>query len=198
MIPGIENGVNKHFEQSIMLDSIDDAEDMFVIAKERLLHVNKWHQVAGGISAVFTLTDKQGNELHRHAHKGDYVRIKIPGPGNSTGGGYDWVRIESIRYDDYPDTSVEQLWLELRPTSSPLSNDDTTAHFFDGSASSIFIIERAHARLVASYYGVNEKANTETGSISEDVRNVIVSTTAIAGGSAMQWNALLKGFIELD
>ncbi len=196
MAHDIQEGVNKHFEQSIVLDSMDDAEDMFVIAKERLLNVNDWHELGGEMSASFMLTDKQGKEVHRHAHKGDLVKIKIPGPGNAAGDGYDWVSVERIRYDDYPDNAAEQLVLELKPAASPLSAENTTAHFFDEHASSIFVLERIKTKLKASYYGVHEKPNTEPDSLIDKGRNLLVATTAIAGGSALQWNALLKGIIE--
>lgn len=196
MANDIREGVNKHFEQSIVLDSMDDAEDMFVIAKERLLDVNEWHDIGGEMSASFTLTDKQGKELHRHAHKGDLVRIKIPGPGNAPGGGYDWVSVERIMYEDYPDDAAEQLILELKPAASPLSAENAPAHFFDEAASSIFVLERINNKLKASYYGLNEKPNTEPDNWADKGRNLLVAATAIAGGSALQWNALLKGIID--
>lgn len=198
MTPETQQGVNKHFEQSVVLDSIDDAEDLFVIAKERLLDVNEWHKAAGALSAVFTVTDRTGKELHRHAHKGDQIKIKIPGPGNAEGEGYDWVTVEHIRYDDYPDESAERLMLELKPSPSPLTPDDSIAHFFDKDASSVFVIERVNTKIKAIYYGLNEKPNTEPDSPIDKGRNLLVATTAIAGGSSLQWNALLKGFLETD
>ena len=95
-VPGQERGAQKDLKESVTLENVDDAEDLFLVAKEKLLDVNNWHKVAEGSSAAFILTDTHGSEVHRPAHTGDYIKIKIPGPANSAGDGFDWVHIEKI------------------------------------------------------------------------------------------------------
>src|SRR5690606_27189950 len=134
MVPGQEKGMQKNLKQSVTLETIDDAEEMFLVAKDRLTNVNQWYETAGEKGAKFTLTDHHGKELDRHAHIGDYIKIEIPGPGNKQGDGFDWVHIDKIRYDDYPDDGTESMALMVRPCPSPLHQDGETAHFFSEDA----------------------------------------------------------------
>ncbi|HYD20733.1 MAG TPA: hypothetical protein VEB40_04600, partial [Flavipsychrobacter sp.] len=68
LVPEQKGGVQKNIRHDVVLDSIDDAEELFVIAKDRLLNVSQWQQTAASASAEFQLTDKYGNELGRPAH----------------------------------------------------------------------------------------------------------------------------------
>ena len=78
-------GIKKDLEESVSFDTLEDAEDMFVLAKQRLLHVNDWHRVSQTIKSGFRLVDDHGHPLHRSAHRGDLICIDIPGPGSPTG-----------------------------------------------------------------------------------------------------------------
>lgn len=196
MIPKQEKGAHKDLKESITLENVDDADDLFVLAKERLLDINNWHKLSGGLSAEFILTDNHGKEAHRPAHTGDYIKIKIPGPGNETGDGYDWVHIEKILYDDYPDANGEAMSMQVRPAPSPLHKEET-AHFFKEDATSTFNIER-HGRIVlVHYHGRNEVPNTDAGGVINAARNVAVAIGGIMGLSDMQWQKLIKGLIEI-
>ena len=197
-IPDQRHGAKKDLKHSFTAESVDDAEEFFIIAKDRLLDVNKWDKTADSASATFCLTDHQGRELHRKAHKDDYIRINIPGPGAETGGGYDWVRIEAIVYDDYPDENSESIVMQVRPAQSPVDGHPSVAHFFTDEATSTFDIERHGKMLIARYYGRNEIPNTDTESVTDTIRNTAVAAGAMLGLSEVQWGGLLRGFISFD
>lgn len=195
LVPQQYTGPAKDFEHQVLAESAEDAADWFVDAKDRMLDVNKWKDYATAFSAAFRLTDAHGKEVNRRAHKGDHIKIDIPGPGPAAGGGYDWVLVEAIEYDDYPDDDRETFAMRVHPVADPANSNGDVAHFFSEQASSTFVIERIGTQLRASYHGRNETLNTDAG-ILDKVRNSLVGMTAWAGMSDAQWNSLIKGFIE--
>lgn len=197
-VPPQEQGTHKTHKHSITTEDIEDAEDFFLIAKDRLLDINGWGTLAGAASASFQLTDLHGHEAHRKAHTGDHIRINIPGPGSQTGDGYDWVRIETIAYDDYPDESSESITMRVRPSANPTGEAGDVAHFFKDAATSTFIVERHGKILAAHYYGRNEVPNTAADSLMDKARNVAVATGAMLGLSDVQWKNLVKGLLDFD
>lgn len=126
----VENSVR----HSIVVASIEDAEDFFVYAKNDLLSVNKWKQYCPSLRVSFELTNNNGYVLHRHAHTGDNVRM-------ATEAGNYKLHIDSIVYDDYPDADTESI-------SILISGD---AHFS-------LAIERSGTHLSAEYIGEEELA----------------------------------------
>ena len=44
LIPDHQQGLEKNLEHTIICDSIEEAEDCFVDAKERLMDVNNWNK----------------------------------------------------------------------------------------------------------------------------------------------------------
>jgi hypothetical protein len=197
-IPEHEHGAKKTLKHSYSAESVEDAEELFIVAKDKLLDVNNWNRTAVSVSADFELTDPHGKLLNRKAHKGDYIKINLPAPGSKTGEGYDWVRIEQITYDDYPDEHTESIMMQVRPASAPTNENEDVAHFFKDDATSSFIIERHGKLLTVHYYGRNEIPNTEAENTMDVVRNAAVAAGAIIGLSDVQWNNLIKGFLSFD
>src|SRR5688500_20159820 len=103
IIPPQHEGGKKDIEHHVTAIDNDDARKLFVIARNRLLDVNRWHELVGVLSAKFILTDANGKEVHRTAEVGDYFKIDLPGPGSAEGKGFDWVYIEAI--DDKSDST---------------------------------------------------------------------------------------------
>lgn len=194
--PEQQEGVKKDLEESIVLETQDDAEDMFVIAKNRLLNVNQWQQYGGEGSASFKLTDNKGNPVTRTAHKGDHIKINIPGPDSSEGN--DWVVIEAIQYDDYPDTNMEILAIRVRTCAKPGHDTEAADHFFKAGATSTFGVQRRGSKVIATYNGRNEQPNTDADKMIDKARNTVVAVGAMLGLSDVQWEKLIKGFIELE
>lgn len=137
--------INKLFEYRTAMDSIDDAEDLLVIAKERMLHINQWHEHSPLLHNVFSLTDKQGKLLHRSAHKNDLVKITTEQENPAV-----WLYISQIVYDDYPDTSTEAFSVALRYTSSPPDKDTGAFSTQNTDEEMVLMIERHSGILSAS------------------------------------------------
>lgn len=104
-------------EYSISMQHFDDAEDMFVIAKNRLFNIYDWHLTAGLTEAAFQIVDIHGHEIRRNAHKNDMVKLE---QGNSA---TVFMSVTAIVYDDYPDANTETISMELAPVAS-LTNDE--------------------------------------------------------------------------
>src|SRR5687768_357046 len=102
-IPGQEEGVQITAKTVATLNNSEEAEMLFRSAKEKLLHVNQWHDIAKGMSAEFRLIDASGKATAEVPQKEYYFKIDIPGPGSAAGKGYDWVRIEDIETKENED-----------------------------------------------------------------------------------------------
>lgn len=196
-IPEQQAGAHKEFQHSVKLEDEDAADAFFVTAKDRLLHVNDWERLCGTPSAAFQLTDAAGQDVQRAAKTGDCIKITIPGPTTSAGAGHDWVQVENIVYDDYPDENKELVTMTVRPAANPQAGTgEETAHFFTDAATSNFIVERRHSRVTAYYYGRNEVTNTETDHLGDTVRNFVVGTGAKLLSSKTQWEGLITGLLS--
>lgn len=95
-------------EYSVSTRSLEDAEDLFIVAKERLLDINDWQNEQN-----YTLTDSHKHKLHRNAHTGDFVKI------NSFPEGL--LIINKIQYDDYPDIAGESITMFMSTANDPES-----------------------------------------------------------------------------
>ena len=195
--PQQKHGISKDFEEILVCETLEEAEEAFVGAKERLLQVNGWQEMSKTIKSQFQVVDEEGRELHRKAHKDDYIRIDIPAPGSKAGEGSDWVRVDALEYDDYPDDNRELIAMRLRPADNPANRDSSIAHFFSEASSSTFIIERTDKVITAKYHGRNEVPNTGTEALGDKMRNVVVAVGAMLGFSDVQWKGLLKGFLDV-
>ncbi len=176
--------------------SEDDARSVFSMAANRLAHVNTWEKICGPLSAKFELTDEHGNPVQREVRPGDHFKIDVPGPGPSAGDGYDWVRVEEIDDRRNPNASEEHLVIRVRPAPSPINKESDTAHFFDEKATSSFVVKRQGTLVRSEVHGRNEVPNASIEKNSDKVRNAVVGSGAIAGGSKPQWKSLVKGLLD--
>jgi hypothetical protein len=195
-IPKQLQGESSDVEDHVDTSTTRQAHSTWVDASRRMLNINQWQEISGPLSAVFKLTDEHGNEVDRLAKPGDYLRINIPGPGTTTGDGYDWVRIESI--DDKPDPAgnQESLIMRVRPAPSPVNREPDVAHFFDEAATSTFMVERYDLRIIASVHGRNELPNKDVGRTTDKLRNTVVANVATSGMAAYQWSLLTQGILK--
>jgi len=139
---GYMKTVDNVLRHSIVAPSKEDAEDLFVYAKNSLLSTNSWKHYSHATNTSFELTNNNGYVLHRHAHTGDNIRISIPG------GAVYQLHIDSIIYDDYPDADTESITMYLNPVSGAEINHD--------SIFCTLAIERAGTHLVSVCTGVEE------------------------------------------
>jgi len=168
-----------------------EAQALFDKASKRLLSVNEWEKYAG-ISS-FQLIDAHGVRAERTAETGDFIRIDIPGPGTHVGMGYDWVRIEDIKFLSEDEQQV--LSVIVRPCHHPMDKEGPTAHFFKDTATSTFVIRKFGLVVTAEEHGRNEVPNTDQGSFLDKSRNFFVGIAAKIGLSYPQWKSLVKGLL---
>lgn len=171
------------------------AAAIFERAVRRLQNINGWGNLCGALSSDFQLVDKLGEEVDGPASVGLYIRIDIPGPGNSVGKGYDWVLIEQMEDVQLSD-SQEVFFMRARPAGHPLQKHAGTAHFLREEATSSFVITRDGEEVTATVYGRNEVPNTEANDTVDKLRNAVIGAGGAIGISKLQWKALVKSLLE--
>jgi hypothetical protein len=195
-IPHHNVGNKLDTDETVSVDSLQEAQQLFKLATERLLDVNCWGKISGPLSATFILTDEGGRLINGPAQPGNHFKIDIPGPGPKSGRGYDWVKVEALDDERNPGGNEESLTLRVRPSPDPAKSGADTAHFFKDYATSSFRVERKGNKITASVHGRNEIPNTETDQTSDKIRNAVVGTGAVAGISSTQWKALVHGLLN--
>ena len=168
---------------------------IFERAVSRLQNVNEWGKLCGALSSEFQLVDKLGEEVEAPANVGMYMRIDIPGPGNSVGKGYDWVLIEQME-DVRLNDRQQVFFIRARPTGHPLQKHAGTAHFLRDEATSSFVITRDGEEVTATVYGRNELPNTDAQETKDKIRNAVIGAGGAIGISKLQWKALVKSLLE--
>jgi hypothetical protein len=190
-VPEQQKGSEIDAVESRTFGTMTEAANFFATACSRLLNINDWGNIAGMSS--FRLFDQHGAEVSRTGQEGDYIRIDIPGPGPRSGDGYDWVRIEEIVHVN--DGEEEFISIRVRPSAKPLAEEDSPAHFLKADATSTFIVRRQRIVVSAEEHGRNEMANTDTESIIDNGRNMLVGGAAKLGMSYPQWKLLVQGIM---
>ena len=193
IIPTQKEGNKLDCFESVELTTTELANEAFSIASKNLLDINDWHRIAEIPAAVFKLVDSQGVELQRPLHLHDYIKIDIPGPGLPRTKGFDWVNVVHMESKDLSEFKILSISLKPCPDPTDPENNDT-AHFFEGIATSTLIVEQRNNSLLFQYAGRNEVLNTENSHLVDNVRNFMVGLGAIIGASYPQWKALIKGF----
>jgi predicted NUDIX family phosphoesterase len=176
LVPQQQQGLKLDIEHHITAVTAEDAEYLFVDAKDRLLDINNWNKHCPEMGTELRLTDSHGLGVGRHARKGDLVRIDIPGKGPTHPGGFNWVLVEAIEYDDYPDLSMESFAVRVRTATDPLTKQNITL-IPDDDTTSTFVIERRGVKLYASFHGRNGAGNNDHI-------------------SANEWECLVKAFLK--
>jgi hypothetical protein len=194
-VPKQVKGKQSDNEACVVVDDPQSAGLHFSQVKERLLNVNQWKDISGPQSASFVVHNERGEPLDRQVQVGDYIRIKIPGPGLSTGNGYDWVKVLDIT--ESRDGDTEQVTMMVKPSDNPQNSTSETAHFFDESATSTFIVKREGRTLTAEVHGRNEETNKEITQTIDKLRNTLVAAGATTVFSDIQWRKLAESLVKL-
>lgn len=185
-----------HDTESRILFKQDLIPLKFEILRERFLSINKWEDYCGKEFAAFKLYDFNGHPVDREPQKGDFIRIDIPGPGESEAKGYDWVEITDICF--YQDSFSESISMICRPSRNPENKKSRhVAHFYSAASSSTFMISRNPAHLKAAVYGRNERPNFNANFFNV-MRNLATAAGGMAGAAKIQWKQLTDGFLNLD
>jgi hypothetical protein len=168
----------------------------FDILKQRFFSVSRWKSYCGEGFAAFKLYDSKGNIAERPPQKGDFMRIDIPGPGETEAKGYDWVEVTDICFQE--DNYSESILITCRPSINPQDRKNShIAHFYSSIATSTFMIVRTPTHLKAAVYGRNETPNFNAGYI-DVIRNLMVAVGGMMGISKVQWKKLTDGFLDFE
>lgn len=196
IVPEQKTGKEIDATASILLANDTVAREYFTTAVNRLQTVSEWSSLAGDPSAEFTLTDPEGNIVDRPIQKGDYLKIKVPGPGNPGGEGFDWVTVEEIEIMSSED--MNRYAFRVRPARSPGQTQGDVAHFYSEDATSTFSITREKNVVTAAIFDRNTKPNTESDTIAGKVRDTLVGAAGIVAFSHIQWQNLVNGILKRD
>ncbi|WP_185289189.1 hypothetical protein [Chryseobacterium lactis] len=168
----------------------------FEILKKRFFMVHQWQNYCGKAFASFELYNFNGNPVERQPQKGDFIRINIPGPGETEAKGYDWVEITNICY--FQDIHSENIAMTCTPSRDPKNGKNShIAHFYSCRATSTFIISRNETHLKAAVYGRNETPNFNANGL-DILRNIMVAAGGIMGIAKIEWKQLTDGFLDFD
>jgi hypothetical protein len=196
IVPPHVSGVQTNTESFKEFETEQEAKDFYLIARERLLDINHWQDIAGKATASFQVTDRNGKALTREVQKGDHLKIDIPGPGSSSGEGYDWVKVEAVENNNTADSQWTAI--RVRPATNPLNDNKDVAHFFSDETTSTFIVWQEGMKVTAAVYGRNEKPNTDTQASIDTIRNSAIAAGAISGFSKVQWKSLVNGLVAKE
>ena len=194
IVPAHHTGKKIEAEASVNFKNDIDAKLFYNEARQRLLHINSWHKIAGIASAEFQLTNKNGEEINRDAAKSDYIKIDVPGPGSKEGEGYDWVLIEELK--EINEEDLQSIAFRVRPSANPSGNQEHVAHFYDDSATSCFIVTRNKASVSSYIIDSNVTPNDDTKSLTDKIRHTFIGMIAINSFSKFQWQQLAQGLVK--
>ena len=194
VVPAQHSGQSSFTYSHIECRNNSHANECYRIATERLVHVNRWNEYAGKVTASFQLFDETGNAINRPVKKNDYLRINIPGPKNPDEGG-DWVQVQQMGEKS---TGEQQLtFITVQSCANPLTSSTGPTHFFDQPATSTFVIFRKQLNVIAAVFGRNEHANEKSSNIFTRIRNWFVYIGAQLGLANLQWKALTHGLLHV-
>lgn len=197
-IPGVPSQKNGKFHDTtseLQCNTIIEAQKKFDLLQNRLLDVNLWSDFFNQ-TTTFTLTDSDGQLVHRKTQKGDCIKIKIPGPQNLLGDGWDWVKIKKIDTENYDDD--QRLLMNCSPCADPTIQSNSTAHFYTDQASSSFLVTRNNLKLTAEIHGRNEVWNINSGTVINRIRNGLIAGAAVIGIAKIQWKLLANKLINFN
>lgn len=172
LVPRYEEGVAIDLDYGVVAETIDDAEDWFVDAKDSMLDINKWAAKLAPRLEVH-LADHSGKRVNRSVHKGDLVCL-CDGENNK-----EWVVVEALEYDDYPDEASETFAIRLHAVTG-LGMPAVQGAIHDAGSATL-VIERNGAEIAALYHWRDEAGGNHSlwTTINEE-----------------QWLMIIRSFIE--
>ena len=162
--------------------------------KERLYAVNTWRELNDSIRADFQVCDPSGRKVYRRPHKGDYIRIDLPGPGSPAGGGYDWVRVADLAEED---GLAPWASLTVMPAADPRGQGTDIAHFYAEGATNTFVVRRIGNCILVEVHGRNERPNVTEGGRLDRLRNEAVALAGKVGLGKVQWKDWTDGMVSV-
>lgn len=182
-------------EYSLSLRDIDEANDIFLLAKDRLLDVNDWNTLFEGNDYNILLTDAKGNKLHRNARVNDKIQISaVNGRGIKSDM---WVQVSQVQYDDFPDINSESISMLLMISFSPSGNgidlDDEQAE-----QSMETIIIRRENNNVTAHCNIGNELPEEEDEVPDAHINRNIELHPVLSIPKTHLKQLLRGFVAVE
>lgn len=171
LVPHHTGGAETDIVYTTMTDMVEEAEDLFVDAKNHLLNVARWSEYAGLHHVRFALADSHRQIVKHKARRADHILIDT-GEQGKPHEEHDAYTIDALEYDDYPDDNLETFAIRMHPSDAATdSNEEGTA---------TIVIERNGLKVSAIYHGRNNATTNELWH----------------GLNRAHWEALMRGLIE--
>lgn len=171
LVPHHTGGQETDIAYTTTTDLVEEAEDLFVDAKNRLMDVGRWAAFATLAHVRFALADSHRQTVKRKARRADHILIDTGAPGTPHEE-HDAYIIDALEYDDYPDNNYETFAIRMHASDATEDNNE------EGSAT--IVIERSGLNVSAIYHGRNKAAANELWH----------------GLNHADWQALVRGLIE--
>lgn len=191
MEPQVKGGYHDSVE-NIYFKTTKESDLFFHKLRKVFLNINCWDALFDE-KTKFQVTDDLGNDHFGRIAVGNFVKIKIPGPANKSGGGFDWVRIRSIEVNlKY---NCDTICIELQPCRNPNGSKEI-AHFFTESSRNYFTIKKQGCEISASVHGRNEVPNLKNLTGTNAIRNFLIANGGIFGLSKIHWKGWTVNILD--
>lgn len=159
--------------------SLQFAPQIFKTVSNRLLDVNKWHRLSDSLLPVFKVVDGDGTVINRPVQENDMIRIAPVSPKNNN---EDFLRIESVEYENHPEEESEVLTIGVSRMSEPFYKVLGHARFFMSEAVTTFRVFRKGLNITAEL--LNDVAAENE-----------VKENPVLGVYRIQWRSFVNGIL---
>ncbi|WP_417431308.1 hypothetical protein [Halpernia sp.] len=158
------------------------------------LNINCWGNLFYN-ATTFQVVDNFERKKNENIIVGDFVKIKIPGPPNTSGKGFDWVKVKEMDFSK--SKNCETLMIVLQPCSLP-TKKTFIAHFYTAESKSYFIIKKYQNKTSAEVHGRNEIPNYKNLPLINKLRNFFIANGGIFGLGKMNWEIWVKNILDKE
>lgn len=177
---------------SINCKSLEESQLLFNQMKKVFLEMNRWDKLFKR-TTEFYVKNVAGQTQSIAVQIGDQVAIKIPGPRNRIGEGFDWVVVKNLEIIE--NNHFQKIIMELQPCTPP-KNSKQIAHFYKDTARNYFFINKEGTKITAEVHGRNEIPNYSNLPLRDKLRNFFIAHGGIFGMSKIQWEVWSKNMLD--
>ena len=140
------------------------------------------------------MVDTAENVMTTAPQVGHFIKIDVPGIGNFSGEGYDWVKV--IEVQQSTEKEAPFYGFTVQPVPHPTADAEATAHFYQREATNTLIVRRLGNCVLAEAHGRNEVHNTDAVPLVDKIRNQLVAVGGKLGMGKVQWEVLVEALIQ--
>lgn len=171
----------------------EEAKALFVLVKERLLHVNGWKNIALGKFPEVFLRDAKGQKVNRSAQSGDFILFHLNATDSKP---CVWAVVEQIISTQKEHGEVLQVI--FKPLVLNKTSVNGQGQLVEANEPSIFQVRRRGKLITAEEIGRNDLPDADATCPMNKLRNSFIGWGAKLGTSYPIWKALLSGFLKKE